>query len=189
MTVAIEYLHPLKGEVPAPSVHQGERLAGMSACLRAASSLDEAFDLLAHELSKDLPFERLGLAALTDGGRTVTSLRVHSPHAVRWGRGESRPLLGSSLEPMIREHAVRIIHDLKGYQSLRPSSLSTKRLIEEGMRSSLAIPLYRDATPLGILFLTSSSPEAFHAEHAGLLAALGPALDQTFSRLVALPPN
>ncbi|MNK78264.1 hypothetical protein D3C87_978870 [compost metagenome] len=187
MTVAIEFLHPLKGEVPPPTERQSERLAGLAACLRSARSLDEAFDLLATELAKDLLFDRLGLAVLTDGGRNVTAVRVHSLHALRWGSGESRPLLGSSLEPMIREHAVRIIHDLKSYQALRPSSLSTKRLIEEGMRSSLALPLYRNAQPLGIFFVTSAAPEAYQAEHAGLLAALSPALDQAFGRLLAEP--
>lgn len=187
MTATIEFLHPLKGEVPSPSEHQSERLAGLAACLRAAESLDEAFDLLASELAKDLPFDRLGLAALSDGGRRLSAVRVQSRHALRWGPGESRPLLGSSLEPMIREHAVRIIHDLKGYQTLRPSSLSTKRLIEEGMRSSMALPLYRNTQPIGVLFLTSLEPDAFQAAHAGVLACLSPALDQAFGRLLKAP--
>jgi GAF domain-containing protein len=187
MTVDIEFLHPLKGEVPPPSEREQERLDGLCECLRSAESLDEAFDLLGTELAKDLPFDRLALAVLTDGGQQLRALRVQSTHAMRWGEGESRPLLGSSLEPMIREHAVRIIHDLKGYQNLRPSSLSTKRLIEEGMRSSLTIPIYQDDQPLGVLFVSSAEPDAYQGTHAGLLATLSPALNEAFSRLLASP--
>jgi len=187
MTVAIEFLHPLEGEVPPPSESHRERLEGVSKCLRSARSLDEAFDLLGQLLCRDIPFDRLALAALTDGGHQLTALRVQSTHALRWEAGDSRPLLGSSLEPMLREHALRIIHDLKAYQTLRPSSLSTKRLIEEGMRSSLTSPIYRGDQPLGVLFLTHSQPDAYQAEHAGLLAALAPALDETFSRLIPAP--
>lgn len=187
MTVEIEFLHPLKGEVPAPSEREQERLDGLCECLRSAESLDEAFELLGSELAKDLPFDRLALAVLTDDDQQLRALRVQSSHAMRWGEGDSRPLLGSSLEPMIREHAVRIIHDLKGYQTLRPSSLSTKRLIEEGMRSSLTIPIYRDEQPLGVLFVTSATPDAFHATHAGILAKLSPALNEAFSRLMLAP--
>lgn len=187
MTLAIEFLHPRNGEVPPPAESQRERLEGLGACLRSSESLDEAFDLLGTDLSKVLPFDRLALAALTDGGRQITALRVQSRHALRWEAGDSRPLLGSSLEPMLREHALRIIHDLKDYQALRPSSLSTKRLIEEGMRSSLTLPLYRDEQPLGVLFVTSAEPNAYQAAHAGLLAALSPALDEAFSRLMPAP--
>ncbi len=185
--VDIEFLHPLQGEVPPPTPEQIDRLEALGACLKSAQSLDEAFDLLAADLGKDLPFDRLGLAVLTDGGHRLMSLRVQSTHALLWEAGDSRPLLGSSLEPMIRERAVRIIHDLKGYQTLRPSSLSTKRLIEEGMRSSLAIPLFRGDRPLGVLFVTRADPNAYHAEHAGFLAALSAALNEAFGRLISEP--
>ncbi len=185
MTFNVEFLHPLQGETPPPSPDQSERLAGLRDCLRAARNLDEAFDLLAADFETDIPFDRLGLAEITDGGHRLTALRVASTHSLRWETGESRPLLGSSLEPMIREHAVRIIHDLKHYQSLRPSSLSTKRLIEEGMRSSLALPIYRNDSPIGVLFVTRTDPDAYQAKHAGILAALSPAIDEAFGRLLA----
>ncbi len=187
MTGAIEFLHPLAGEVPPPSEAHRDRLDGLSECLRSAETLDEAFDLLGTHLTKVIPFDRLALAAVTDDGHQLKALRVQSSHALRWEAGDSRPLLGSSIEPMLREHALRLIHDLKAYQALRPSSLSTKRLIEEGMRSSLTIPLYRDGHPLGVLFVTSAEPDAYHADHAGLLAALGPALDEAFARLIPEP--
>lgn len=185
MTIAIEFLHPLKGEVPPPDTFQRARLDGLSACLIAAQSLDEAFEILATNLPRAIPFDRLGLAALTDGGSQLRSVRVQSSHAVHWAQGDTRPLLGSSLQPMIRERAVRLIHDLKAYQTLRPSSLSTKRLIEEGMRSSLSIPLFDDDRPIGVLFITRATPDAYHLEHASLLVALAPALNTAFGRLLS----
>jgi GAF domain-containing protein len=181
----LEFWRPLRGEGPALAPQLAERLAGLSACLRSAKTLDEAFDLLASGLAADLPFDRLGLAVVTDDGHRLTSLRVRSRHALRWNAGDSRPLLGSSLEAMIRERSVRIIHDLKRYQHLRPSSLSTKRLIEEGMRSSIALPIAGGERPLGVLFLTSVEPDTYHAEHARLLTELSPTLDQAFGRLLA----
>ncbi|HEY9857336.1 MAG TPA: GAF domain-containing protein [Stenomitos sp.] len=179
---AIEFIHPVDrdrlcagGCEPTPLSER--RLDQITMQLHAAHSVAEVFAELVEHLAPDLPFDRLGLALLTADGTRVVSRRVYSSHpTVLWGPGTSAPLLGSSLEPLLREGAIRIIHDLCAYQQLRPSSVPTHRLIEEGMRSSLTIPLYDGKTPLGFLFATSGTPHAYTPQHVAVAAVLAPTL-------------
>lgn len=179
---AIEFIHPLDrdrlcdcGCTPSPLTET--RLAQIAMELHGARSVREVFDELVEHLGPDLPFDRLGLALLTADGTRVVSRRVYSARpTVLWGPGESAPLLGSSLEPLLREGAIRIIHDLRAYQQLRPSSVPTRRLIQEGMLSSLTLPLYDGPTPLGFLFATSGRPDAYTPQHVAVAAVLAPTL-------------
>lgn len=189
--LAIEFIHPQErdrlcacGCHAAPMVRA--RLEAIAMALRSAQCVEGVFDELVEYLPDDLPFDRLGLALLSEDGTQLMARRVYSTHPVlMWAPGEGLPLLGSSLEPLLREGSIRLIHDLMRYLQLRPSSLATKRLIEEGMRSSLAIPLYHDQDPLGVLFFTSAQPERYTPQHVAIAAALAPTIGQAFGRALA----
>lgn len=185
---AIEFIHPMDRDRLSdcgcsPTALTRTRLDQVAMALRSATGVEEVFDELVEHLEGDLPFDRMGLAVLSEDGRSVVSRRVHSRRPVlMWGPGQSQPLLGSSLAPLLEEGAIRIIHDLLGYLQLRPSSLPTKRLIEEGMRSSLTLPLYHDDAPLGFLFFTSSRPGTYEPRHVALAGSLAPTIGQAFGR-------
>jgi len=184
---AIEFIHPVDRDRLcecgcAPTPLTARRLDQIAMQLHAAHSVAEVFAELVEHLAPDLPFDRLGLALLTADGTRVVSRRVYSTSpTLLWGPGESAPLLGSSLEPLLREGAIRIIHDLRAYQQLRPSSIPTRRLIQEGLRSSLTIPLYDGKTPLGFLFATSGAPNAYTPQHVAIAAVLAPTIGKALA--------
>ncbi len=185
---AIEFIHPLDDErlAESPNALSRTRLDRVAAALRSATTVAEVFEELAGHMPDELPFDRLGLALLSEDGASVVAHGVCSRRpALKWGVGETRPLLGSSLEPLLAEGAVRILHDLRLYLSLRPSSLPTQRLIAEGMRSSLTLPLYAAGAPVGFLFVTSEAPDAYEATHVAIAASLAPVVGEAVGRAIA----
>lgn len=188
---AIEFIHPMErdrlcecGCTPSPLTEA--RLVQIAMELRSARTVSEVFDELVEHLRDDLPFDRLGLALLSADGSMVVSRRVYSAQpTLLWGPGEQAALLGSSLEALLREGAIRIIHDLRHYQQLRPSSEPTRRLIQEGMRSSLTLPLYDGETPLGFLFVTSCEPGTYMPRHVAIASVLAPTIGRAFARAMA----
>lgn len=185
---ALEFIHPMDRDRLcdggcAPSALSRVRLDQVAMALHAATTVTEVFDALVLQLADDVPFDRLGLAFLSADGDRVVSRRVFSRQPLLvWRPGESRSLMGSSLSPLLEEGSVRIIHDLQAYQQLRPSSEPTKRLIEEGMRSSLTLPLYHDGAPLGFLFFTSRGLQTYGPRHVAIASRMAPVIGQALGR-------
>lgn len=183
MPLALEYLHPADRDrlVPPPSLVQ-QHLDVFAGQIRGTETAEEAFTLLVQAMPKEIPFDRVGVGILGDEGLVVTLNHLYSDHPVLWGEGESRRLLGSSLEPLFNEGAIRIIYDLPEYLHLRPSSLPTKQLVLEGMRSSLAVPLYHRERAIGVLFITSCHAKTYDLTHVADLMQLAPVIGEAFGR-------
>lgn len=188
MSIAVEFIHPADRDriCPPPSLVR-QRLDELASKLRASKTADSIFDLLVSEMPADVPFDRLCVAFLGDEEPVLMLKHLYSNHPVLWDRGESRRLLGSSLEPLFAEGAIRLIHDLGEYQHLRPSSLPTKQLVSEGMRSSMAVPLYYGVQAIGVLFFTSCQPQVYTLSHVADLALLAPIIGQAFGRALGIP--
>lgn len=188
MPLALEFLHPADRDrlVPPPSLVQ-QHLDEFACKLRSAETAEEAFTLLVQAMPKEIPFDRVGVALLGDDDLVVTLNHLYSDHPILWGEGESRRLLGSSLEPLFSEGAIRIIYDLSEYLHLRPSSLPTKQLVLEGMRSSLAVPLYHRERAIGVLFFTSCHAKTYDLTHVADLMLLAPVIGEAFGRALNSP--
>lgn len=201
MTQAIKFVHPVAIErpgreglerVPPLSPEVQSRLEVLAMALRDALSSDEAFELLVARLPEHVPFDRLAFSAIDPETHSIRSRRLCANHPVLW-RSEGVHLdWGSSLGPLLEDGSVRIIPDLKLYLRLRPSSEATKRLLEEGMRSSLALPLYKANEAFGFLFFSCARPEAYDTRHVSILASLAPLIGQALARAeevdeIALP--
>ncbi|HEY9897891.1 MAG TPA: GAF domain-containing protein [Pantanalinema sp.] len=193
MINAVEFIHPIDrerlhgtGDPCDPRHDFSPEVQGLidelSAMLRAAKTSDEAFELLVDHLGPLLPFDRIAFSVIDPATQTLAANRLLSNHPVVWHSEGVHLDWGSSLGPLMSEGAIRIIHDLKHYQRLRPSSEATRALLQEGMRSSLAVPLYHDGEPLGFLFLTSAAPEAYTTQHAGVAIALAPVMGQALGK-------
>ncbi len=116
-----------------------------------------------------IPYDRIGVALLEDGGRTLVC---------RWARADygtmkmplrySAPMAGSSLQEIIDSGTPRIINDLSAYFSEHPESQSSKLILEEGILASLTCPLVAMGKPMGFIFFSSRTAGAYRSLHADI---------------------
>lgn len=120
-----------------------------------------------------LPYDRLGLALLQDGGRTLRAIWARSDaEEVLLKVGYAAPMAGSSLERVLRTGKPRIINDLQAHLRTHPWSESTALVLREGVRSSLTCPLLAEGRPVGFLFFSSFRPGTYAREHVQLYQAV-----------------
>lgn len=179
MTVSFYYL-----EAPAttarPSTQQDE-LVRVAIALNEGNTPEQLIDVLFDTLGPLIPFDRISLALLAPD-EMLESRHVRSRCPVVWGEGGRAPIAGTSLEPIVRERKIRIINDLAAYLAEHPGSCTTPLLLQEGMRSSLTLPLIVKDRPIGLLFLTSTRPNSYGQEHVAFLRAIAVALAVSIER-------
>jgi formate hydrogenlyase transcriptional activator len=135
-------------------------------------SFEQLFDSIYHRLRGIVPYDRMGVALLDDRARTMELVACRSDGPTRLDVGYSAPVEGSTLETLLQTGQPRIINDLARYLADKPDSLSTRLIVEEGMRSSLTLPLLADGKAIGVVFFSSRQTDAFNRPHADLLKRL-----------------
>lgn len=134
----------------------------VNAGLRLEEVLNYAYD----SLKGIVPYDRIGFALVDENEESVRSIWLRSEaQTVRLEKGYSAPLKGSSLAEIIRTGKPRIINDLGAYLKDHSSSESTRRIVKEGMLSSLTCPLIALGRPIGFLFFSSMKPETYKDAH------------------------
>ena len=116
-----------------------------------------------------IPYERIGVAFLVDKGETVEHKWTRSDATeIKLDKGYSAKLEQTTLNSVIITGKPRIIKDLREYLKERPQSDSTKRMVEEGMQSSLTCPLIALGRPIGFMFFSSFKVNAYSNVHVEL---------------------
>lgn len=136
-------------------------------------SIEEVIDFVWQATSGIIPRDRIGLAFMDDEGSRVTARYAKTDYPdVRLGIDYSEPLTGSSLGHLIHCGKIRIISDLEAYLKSRPESKSTKLLLNEGVRTSITLPLLVDGRQIGFMFFSSRDPGVYEVRHARILMAV-----------------
>lgn len=152
-----------------PGAREAEALELVNRKVAAGRSLDEVLDFLFRTTRDVCPCDRIGVAFLEEEGRRVVARRAVADYEpVLLGAGWAEDLAATSLGQVLGTEAPRILDDLPSYLAARPASRSTRVLVEEGVRSSLAARLEVDGRVLGILFRSARRPRAYDSRQAHL---------------------
>lgn len=126
----------------------------MTEDINYGKSFEEVFDLVYENLKKVIQYNRIGIAILKNGDRLI-SRKARSDGPIMLENDYEEDIKGSSLYDVIKKGEPRIISDLEEYLRQKPSSKSTQKIVGEGMRSSLTLPLLIKGRPIGVVFFSS----------------------------------
>ncbi len=148
---------------------EGEKLARVTERANAGLVLEEVLNFVYDAFRSIIPFDRIGLALIEDGGEVVRARWARSEATgIRLKEGYAAPLEGSSLQAILQTGEPRIINDLEIYLSEHPQSDSTRRIVQEGMLSSLTCPLIALRKPIGFIFFSSKKIHTYKDLHQEL---------------------
>ena len=145
--------------------------------------IDEVLNQIYENFFTLIPYDRIGLALLEEGQAIVRAFWARSEATqIKLPLGYSAGLAGSSLEGIIRTGRPRILNDLKAYLKDHPGSDSTRRIVAEGMRSSLTCPLVVKKQPVGFLFFSSMKAKTYSETHQELFLQITDQLAMTLEK-------
>ena len=140
------------------AAHRLERLNRLTSALTSGADLATVVEPFAAEMRGLFDFDRLACGFVNEGGDYV-ELVTH-PADTSWGMGGVVPLVGSGLghailegKPVLQKdilHSHRFIEDMK--------------LLEDGIRSYVVLPLVSRGKALGVVALGSREAGAFETE-------------------------
>jgi diguanylate cyclase (GGDEF)-like protein len=162
---------------------QSKMLAQIAEQVSEGLLINETLDHVYENFISLIPYDRIGLALLEQGGTVLRSHWVRSEASeVKLSPGFSAGLAGSSLEEIIRTGRPRILNDLEAYLEEHPRSGSTRRIVEEGMRSSLTCPLVVKGKPVGFLFFSSMKVGTYDEVHQDFFVQIAGQLAVTLEK-------
>jgi len=143
----------------------------------SGKSLFEVLDVIYDTMFPIIPFDRLSVAFYEEETGLVVSRWVRSQDEPKHvGKGYWAELKGSSLEPILRTGRPRIISDLERYLAEHKDSRATRDVLRDGVRSNLTCPLRAGGRPIGLLFFSSSRPDAYQEVHVETFLAVAESL-------------
>ena len=153
----------------ADSLHRREieraRLGEITTSINAGLLLDDILEMVYEHFKDIIPYNRIGFSLIENDGVTVRAHWSKSDLPIKLGRNFTDKLDGSSLKTVLESGEPRIIGDLEEYLQKKPNSISTRLIVQEGIRSSLTCPLRNNGVPVGFLFFSSAQPHAYSHEH------------------------
>lgn len=137
-----------------------EKITAITQKINFGILLDEVLNYIFDAFISIIPYDRIGFALIEDDPRLGRVVRAHwgksnIPGKQKLAKGYTEKLAGSSLEKIILMGEPRIINDLVEYLAAHPNSLSTKLIVEDGVRSSLTCPIVALGNKVGFLFFSS----------------------------------
>jgi diguanylate cyclase (GGDEF)-like protein len=136
--------------------------------VNSGMTLDEVLGFVYDSFRPLIPYDRIGVALIEDGGVVRARWARSAASEIHLGQGYAAPLQGSSLQQVMASGEPRILDDLEVYLADHPQSDSTSRIVREGMRSSLTGPLIARGRPIGFIFFSSLRRHAYGEQHVGL---------------------
>jgi diguanylate cyclase (GGDEF)-like protein len=148
-------------------------LGSLTEKINTAVGLEEVLEHVWGSFRMVVPYNRIGFAEVDGATETVRAVWARSDASeIKIGKGYSASLGSTSLGRILETGRPRIINDLVDYLERRPQSDATRAVVEEGMRSSMTVPLKAMGHEVGFLFFSSQTPDIYTDKHARLLARI-----------------
>jgi signal transduction histidine kinase/CRP-like cAMP-binding protein len=151
--------------------------------IMAAESLEDVMTFLFDSIRRVSPCNRMSLAFIEEDGNRVVNYWTRADYEpVLLEKGLVADLAGSSLEAVLRSGKPRVIGDLSQYATDRQESATTALILQEGIRSSMTCPLVTEGRPIGFLFRSSRTPNAYDEHQVQLHMAIADRLSQAVEK-------
>ncbi|GAU77551.1 response regulator [Fusibacter sp. 3D3] len=148
----------------------------------AQNGFDEVLQYVFYACKPFIPYNRIGIAIISDDGKKIIATRAKADHPILLGRNYQEYLSQSSLSDVIRNNEYRILNDLSEYLQNKPHSESTRLILAEGLRSSITIPLSVENKVVGVIFFSSVEKNAYNISHIHFLSNIANALAISFEK-------
>jgi len=146
-----------------------EALLRVTQRINSGLILEDVLDQVYESFREILPYDRIGFALLDETGTVLTARWARAEyHDIYLPIGFSAGLEGSSLQRLMATGKPRVLNHLDRYLEHHPRSESTRRIVKEGIRSSLTCPLIALGRPVGFIFLSSFGSETYEQIHIEL---------------------
>lgn len=152
---------------PANDMH-ANLFSGLMQQVTQGATLDTVLNSVYENFNSILPFNRIGCALIDESGKRVVARWCRSEKKVILGKNYSAPLKGSSLQFVLEQNRPRILNNLEEYLQKHPHSVSTRLIVNEGIRSSFTFPLTVEGHGIGFLFFSSTETDAYSKTHLAL---------------------
>ena len=150
-------------------VVEQRRLIEITEKVNTGILLEDVLNYVYDSFRQLLPYDRIGFSLFEDGGHLLRAVWARSESPTPGiPRGYVAPITGSSLEEVLSTGTPRILNDLEAYFAAHPTSDSTRRILSEGLRSSLTCPLIAMGKPIGFIFFSSRKAQAYANAHVAL---------------------
>lgn len=140
------------------------KLVDLYALLNKGVTIEETLDYLYQTFKDDLPYDRICIALLDNGGN-IYSQNVYSSYEPILQKGFYYNIHNTSLNHIIQTKKYRLINNYIEYINSKPESIITKIILEEGIMSSLACPLISNDFCFGTLIFSSKKIHAYDDRH------------------------
>jgi len=153
-------------------IEQLTRINEIISMLNRGKNTEDIFNTLNNHLKRNISFNRFTLSNLDRDSGIVTIKLVESDRNILLRQGDTFNLKDSSLQKVCSDQIALNIPDLSNYLENNPESLSTRLLLEEGMQSTLVLPLIVNNDTRGFLLFSSVEKNAFTPDHITFLDSI-----------------
>lgn len=140
--------------------------------LNQGRSPEDLLTSIYDNLAGVIPFNRVGVAILDESKTILRAISCRSDGETKLNVGYAASVSGSTLQHLLHTGQPRIINDLEAYLATKPESASTSLIVQEGMRSSLTLPLLAEGQPIGVMFFSCRGKNAYSVDHVAALKPL-----------------
>jgi two-component system NtrC family sensor kinase len=145
-------------------MRQTELINELSGIINSSLSMGTVFRIMASEIRKLIPYDRASLLMFNERENNLTIFALDTDIKTTLKKGVKAPLAGTSAGWVIQNNRPWINRDLMEDIEFPLD----RKLMNEGIRSTISIPLYRDKM-LGVFNLDSATPSYYSGKSVEIL--------------------